>query len=109
MAAKKETTKKKDNATKKKATPKKKSATKKVAKPVVEKEDVKVVDLTSATTEEVIKAFEEMKDDDAIVVAVDEKLEDTNDKQEELELDEEESVVKKISKKISKTCVYFRN
>ena len=116
MAAKKETTKKKDTATKKKATPKKKTTTKKSVKQILEEDNSKVVDLTNATTEEVVKAFEEI--DEVIENNIAEIVE-TAEPKEELEVvngdpavltpKEEENVIKKITKKISKNFGYFWN
>ena len=127
MAAKKETTKKKDTATKKKAAPKKPAA-KKTVKQIIEEDNTKVVDLTNATTEEVVKAFEEIDDviqnDIAEIVETAEPKEELevengdpavlSPKEEEPEkenkvVDKEETGTKKIIKRISKSFGYFWN
>lgn len=128
MAAKKETTKKKDTATKKKATPKKKTTTKKSVKQILEEDNSKVVDLSNATTEEVVKAFEEI--DEVIENDIAEIVE-TAEPKEELEVvngdpavltpkeeepkkvekvvEKKETAPKKIIKRISKNFGYFWN
>lgn len=128
MAAKKETTKKKDTATKKKATPKKNTIAKKTVKQILEEDNSKVVDLSNATTEEVVKAFEEI--DEVIENDIAEIVE-TAEPKEELEVingdpavltpkeeepknaekvvEEKETTTKKIIKRISKNFGYFWN
>ena len=128
MTAKKENTKKKDTATKKKATPKKKSTAKKTVKQILEEDNSKVVDLSNATTEEVVKAFEEI--DEVIENDIAEIVE-TAEPKEELEVvngdpavltpkeeepkkvekvvEKKETTPKKIIKRISKNFGYFWN
>ncbi len=128
MAAKKETTKKKDTATKKKATPKKKTTAKKTVKQILDEDNSKVVDLSNATTEEVVKAFEEIdeviENDIAEIVETAEpkdELEVVNGdpavltpkeeepKKVEKVVEKKETTPKKIIKRISKNFGYFWN
>ena len=128
MAAKKETTKKKDTAIKKKVTPKKNTTAKKTVKQILDEDNSKVVDLSNATTEEVVKAFEEI--DEVIENDIAEIVE-TAEPKEELEVvngdpavltpneeepkkvekvvEKKETTPKKIIKRISKNFGYFWN
>ena len=117
MAAKKETTKKKDTAIKKKVTPKKNTTAKKTVKQILEEDNSKVVKAFEGIDEviendiaEIVETAEpkeelEVVNGDPAVLTPNEE----EPKKVEKVVEEKETTPKKIIKRISKNFGYFWN